>query len=87
MLSFFGLNKYYMKEIEIWMEGFVITGQSSTAKKIGTYEADSLDEAVRKYTKDHPDSTVDFNRYGKGKHAIWACQLFDNESEARKSFG
>jgi hypothetical protein len=25
--------------------------------------------------------------FGKNKNAIWGCQLFDNETKARKSFG
>jgi hypothetical protein len=33
------------------------------------------------------EGDVDWDRFGRGRHAIWACEIFDNEAEARKSFG
>lgn len=82
----------------IWAEGFVITGNRSDANLIGTYEADSFDDAVEKYNEEC------IKKYGKpsavrgglldGKTmkpidgwTIWGCRLFDNEQDARKSFG
>lgn len=75
-----------MKTIDIWMEGFAATGQHQKASKIGTYKAQDFDGAVKQYMKQHPDR-VQWDRYGPGKHAIWACRLFDNEKQARKAFG
>lgn len=80
-----------LKEWEIWMEGFAATGQSEKAQLIGVYEAETFDEAVQKYIQgeiaEHGTSTVELNRFGQGRHAIWGCELFDNETDARKSFG
>ncbi len=73
-------------KISLWMEGYAATGESGTAQCIGTYKAKDLDDAVKQYMAAHPDS-VDWDRFGRGKHAIWACEIFDNETQARKSFG
>lgn len=53
---------------------------------IGTYEAADLDDAVRQYMETHKGD-VDWDRFGRGRHAIWGCEIFDNEAEVRKSFG
>lgn len=34
---------------EIWMEGFIISGQQAKASKVGEYDADSFDDAVKLY--------------------------------------
>jgi hypothetical protein len=84
-------------KIEIWMEGYLATGGHGTAQKIGEYEAENLDRAIEMYIKDHPDE-VHINtrsRYPsdeaykkrRSNYNIWACDLFDNEADARKSFG
>lgn len=74
------------KDIALWLEGFSATGQSGTAQCLGTYNATDLDDAVKQYMASHPNS-VDWDRFGRGRHAIWGCEIFDNESQARASFG
>jgi acyl-CoA-binding protein len=83
---------------EIWMEGFIISGQQAKASKVGEYDADSFDDAVKLYNI--------YSKAAYGKEAavkgglldgktmqpidgwtIWGCKLFDNEQDARKSFG
>jgi hypothetical protein len=87
-----------MKEYEIWAEGYMATGESSGATLLGTSLGTSFDDAVLNYIKAHPDSLIERNtetRYiseeaykrRKSNWNIWACDLFDNESDARKSFG
>ena len=82
--------------IEIWSEGYSIQGGSGKAHLVAVYEADSFNEAVEKYNK-----TVIINQnrrsgsgwrklkadYRDGFWRIWGCRLFDNEADARKSFG
>jgi len=70
----------------LWMQGFSASGQSQGASMLGTYQAVDLDDAVKQYIKQNK-SDVDWDRFGRGIHAIWGCKLFDNEAEARKSFG
>ena len=74
------------RSISLWMGGFAVTGQRQGASMIGTYEATDLDDAVKQYMETHKGS-VYWDRFGRGRHAIWACEIFDNEEEARKSFG
>lgn len=75
---------------DIWSEGFCCTGQSGTAQCVArNVEADSFIDAVRKWYNSEPDAK---NKYGdlsikKDKAFLWGCKLFDNEADARKSFG
>lgn len=80
------LQQPVSRNISLWMEGFAATGESGTAQYIGTYNAKDLDDAVKQYMEVRPNS-VHWDRFGRGRHAIWACEIFDNEADARKSFG
>ena len=76
-------------KIEIWMEGYIATGESNKAMKIWEGQADSFDDAIIKYEQ---EENVTVDRYTgdqakRSKYGIWACRLFDNESQARQSFG
>lgn len=83
---------------EIWMEGYRATGERGTAQMIGTGIGDTFDEAVKDYMKWNPKHGIEEN--GRSRYVsdevyknrrsnwnIWACSLFDNEADARKSFG
>jgi len=83
---------------EIWMEGFQATGQSSDAQMIGKGVGQTFDDAVREYARKNPDSKIEpYTRssFSSDEHfknrrsnwKIWGCALFDNETDARKSFG
>ncbi len=82
--------------IEIWMEGYIIQGGEDRARLVATIEADNFDEAVQKYNETakipaHRREPVAFSQLGanwqNGVWSIWGCRLFDNEADARKSFG
>lgn len=72
-----------MKVFQIWCEGFAITGNFGTAQLLGKYEAETWDEAVQKYRKDNPGRIKVQGKW----YMDWGCRLFDNEADARKSFG
>jgi len=86
-------------EIEIWMEGYAATGERQGAQKIGEYFAKNFDEAIEMYKKEHPTTHgierkerkrfINQEAYDKrdAEYEIWACSLYDNEKDARKSFG
>lgn len=87
-----------LKEIQIWMEGYAATGESGTAKIIGSYMATSFDDAIRQYNDEHSENPAVYttpkdyqnkaafvNR--RSSWQIWACNLFDNEADARVAFG
>lgn len=73
---------------QIWMEGYRATGEEQTASFLGTEEGGDFPEAVRlciskkpePYWLQHLNTKVDPPQW-------WGCRLFDNETDARKSFG
>jgi len=75
-----------MKKITLWCEGYVATGNRSDALFCGTYKAKDLKDAIRQYRdtlEDHQSkSCIDIER-----ETFWGCRFFNNERDARKSFG
>ena len=87
-----------MKEFEIWVEGYAATGEYGTAQMIGKGFGETFDDAVRDYMSKNTNNGIEVNdrdRYineesyqkRRSNWNIWACSLFDNETDARKSFG
>jgi hypothetical protein len=79
------------KMFEVWSEGYAATGESSGATFHGKTMAETFDEACIKLVGkdlDTDESEKDgYNRTSNGKMSIWGCELFDNEKDARASFG
>lgn len=73
------------KEFEIWMSGFAVTGQSQGASFIGISKGKTFKKACEDY-KDADGEKLKLDNY-PGRPSIWACELYDNEKDARKSFG
>lgn len=79
------MKKREIKRYEIWREGFAFSNEErGTADFLGTEEGkDFIDAcmrfAARKGTSFYLDSD--------GVPTDWGCRLFDNELDARKSFG
>jgi hypothetical protein len=67
---------------EIWIEGYRVTGNSSDATLLGTQEGQTFKEACIAYVKRTRQTD-----YNEERNSIWGCRLFDNEIDARKSFG
>lgn len=74
-----------MNTYHIWAEGYHCTGDRSGARFICTSEG-----------KDFKDACIRAHRQGKfeghgsfdpGIPSLWACKLFDNETDARRNFG
>jgi hypothetical protein len=87
-----------MKDFEIWSEGYAATGERSGATKLWEGKAEDFDDAIRqlneaaitKYGKPSAaKGTVLDGRTMKpiDDWRVWGCKLFDNEADARKSFG
>jgi len=68
------------KEFEIWRSGYSISGNDDCASFIGKQIAKSFKEACDILCKDDAD-------YDSKRGTTWGCRLFDNETDARKSFG
>lgn len=75
----------------IWSEGYAATGESGTATKFanekrldGKWAGRNFKEACQVAMK-IIDPTNRF--YNVKTNSYWACSLFDNRSDASKSFG
>jgi len=68
---------------QIWSEGYAATGERAPASFEGEVEANSFHEACILLLKDR----LDKDSQGNCRMSVWGCRLFDNEAEARKSFG
>jgi hypothetical protein len=78
-----------MKEWEIWSEGYLATGMEGipeTAQLMGKFVANSFKEACDKWAATLTDP-YSKSCYDGERLMFWACGLFDNEADARKSFG
>jgi hypothetical protein len=67
---------------DIWVEGYSVTGNSCTAWHLGSAKGVTFRNACVNYHKRNPDKF-----YNEDSNSIWGCKLFDNQSDARKSFG
>lgn len=81
----------FPKPWDIWVEGYLCTGMEgipSPAYKAGTVEAPSFDEAVRRHVARLPDDQATYwGRSSEGVWSVWGCRVYDNEADARRSFG
>lgn len=68
---------------EIWMEGYRVTGNESDAQYKGSWPGNTFADACETWAK----STESPNLFDRGALTYWGCRLFDNETDARKSFG
>ena len=77
----------YKNMYTIWMEGFMATGQHDKASKLCfnnycTWPGNSFEQACKLYSK-----VTMCKSYNEKNNSIWGCKLYDNEEDARKSFG
>lgn len=69
-----------MKKYEIWSEGYACTGDWSPAFLMGVEDAETFKEAcICRFKGDKNFDSV--------RLTYWGCRLFDNETEARKTYG
>lgn len=65
---------------DIWCEGYVATGERGVAQHLATVTHYTFKEACAAYFKDA-------YCYDPTSNTYWACRLFDNAADARRSFG
>ena len=65
---------------EVWSEGYVCTGDRQGATHHGSVEARSFKEACIKLLEHD-------NTYNEKANTLWGCRIYDNEKEARQTFG
>ncbi|PGK51961.1 hypothetical protein CN918_29665 [Priestia megaterium] len=73
-----------MREFEIWCEGFHTSDGKSGAFFQGYSHGVDLKDACMNLAKiDYPFAT----NFDEDRMTWWGCRIFDNECDARKSFG
>ena len=90
-----------LKEYEVWMEGYAITGNRSDATLLGKVFARNFAQACdiimcTKHLAAIKEDNLPENKefcpprkwdYDPHKLTVWACGLFWDEKHARKTFG
>ena len=66
----------------IWMEGYAATGESAGASFVGESTGEDFKDACQNWYKNNPDPY-----YSKENNSYWGCRLFDNQTDAMKTFG
>lgn len=73
------------RRIHLWTEGFSATGHEPCASYHGPFYARDLKEAVKMFKDTLPEE--DKNLVDVENLTFWGCGFFDNEADARRSFG
>lgn len=80
-----------MKKFEVWTEGYAASPDRGEATFHGTVEAENFDQACIEVLGDDldkdPETKDGYRRSRDGRLSVWACRCFDNETDARRSFG
>lgn len=79
-----------MQKFEVWSEGYAATGQSGNAQRLTIGNEDTLweGESFQKACENALRTLEwDMSYYDKKRNTYWACRFFENEVDARKSFG
>ena len=79
-----------MGRYQVWSEGYAATGEGGTAQRLTIKNEDTLWEGETfQEACENALRTLkwDMSYYNKERNTYWACGFFDNEADARKSFG
>lgn len=78
--------------IEVWVGAYADQGRWFPARLLGSYQANTFNEAVKLYMTEKPGSVEKVNRQKfssesewlnrKSDYSIWGIPLFDNEHDA-----
>lgn len=71
-------------EFDVWIEGYRATGQSANATFCSKYKASNFNNACIAFLIENGSS---LEYYDKTSNSYWGCRFFDNETDAKKSFG
>lgn len=79
-----------MKKYQVLIEGYVATGENGTAQILAKrneytlWEGETFQKACENALR---TLKWDMSYYNKERNTYWACRFFDNEIDARNSFG
>lgn len=78
-----------MQRFEVWLEGYWATGMEdfpAPARKLGEVEAETFRDACVAICSP-PEWQEHNGDFDVKRLTVWNCRLFDNEADARRSFG
>ena len=75
------------KGVQVWREGYSAQSNSDTAILVAIVRSAITFEEAIQYLKKNTENGSGIYEWKDGTHVIWGCRLFDNEQDARKSFG
>jgi hypothetical protein len=67
----------------VWMEGYAMNGDRGGASCLGTFKANTFEEACQKAVEAKNYTKI----FNADKLTVWGCSLHDNELSARATFG
>lgn len=79
-----GLKGPFAMEYEVWIEGYAATGDRANARFLGKFSGPDFKSACIEAMK---ALKWDMGYYDEERNSFWACRFYDNEREARASFG
>jgi hypothetical protein len=72
------------KLYDIWAEGYADNGGCAGAIRLGSAQGKTFKDACKTFAEEEET----FRQYFEEEQmTYWGCRLFDNEADARKSFG
>ena len=72
--------KLFLDKFEVWSSGYQCTGDSGKAQYLGTFEANSFQEACDKAIE---SNKWDRKYYDRKDLSYWGRPFYDNEKDAR----
>lgn len=76
-----------MEKYQVWLEGYVCTGQRASAEYLGEFEGANFEEACLEASIARFGIAETQIFYDANRNTFWGCRFYNNESEARKTFG
>lgn len=77
----------WARKFEIWSEGYRAQGNESGAHKHGEAEGENFVDACRNFFADEKPDEMGWTYFDAERNTYWGCRLFDNEGDARQSYG
>lgn len=75
-----------MKNFDLWLEGWHATGGGNDATYLGRWKGRTFEDACDAWAHHKPARRLpDYHRNPYPKY--WGCKIYDNEKDARASFG
>lgn len=71
----------------LWMEGYIAQGTSSKARFLGSFDADSFENACDKWADTIDGNEKQYYKRNGNVASFWGCRIYDKEQDAKKSFG